>query len=529
MATPSLAMIPSAYADSKVYSVLPNNGDGDFTFNRDSSATRIGQNGLIQTVGYFSSNKVSTIINGVSLPFNTFTDNGGGSYTCISTNTTYAGFEQPNSEKFAVSVGQVYRVTFDFVLNSGSYFDFFIGNEAVGSSFSGSSIRVSATGSYSFDLTITTANSAAMFVSQTNQIVNFTISNISVKEIQGDQPRLNYDISNGVVQSCPSLLLEPASTNSFPNSENYTVFSSASNGTGTNPVITSNYSVSPDGTQNADRIQFNRGSGTSSNDTSYVTKSLSLGTIDATLSIYLKTNDGTTKDVTLRLGAGLFDYDIIVTSDWQRFTLSGNTSVDRVQILLYGNKNSESADLSCFGTQIEALSYATSYIPTNGASQTRAAETCFGAGTASTFNDSEGVLYAEIAALVDSTSGGVRRLSLSDETNDNRIQILFTTTVGKISVVVKSGGLFQIDTGFSGYNTTDLNKIAIRYGSGVFKVYINGLSVFNDAGVSFSSISLDDLRFSNPSGSEHMYSRCKDLRVYNKALTDAQLQTLTTL
>ena len=56
MATPSLAMIPSAYADSKVYSVLPNNGDGDFTFNRDSSATRVGQNGLIQEVGFFGSN-----------------------------------------------------------------------------------------------------------------------------------------------------------------------------------------------------------------------------------------------------------------------------------------------------------------------------------------------------------------------------------------------------------------------------------------------------------------------------------------
>ena len=58
MATPSLAMIPSAIADSKVYSVLPNNGDGDFTFNRDSSATRVGQNGLIQTVGYFGNDIV---------------------------------------------------------------------------------------------------------------------------------------------------------------------------------------------------------------------------------------------------------------------------------------------------------------------------------------------------------------------------------------------------------------------------------------------------------------------------------------
>ena len=59
MATPSLAMIPSAYADSKVYSVLPNNGDGDFTFNRDSSATRVGQNGLIQTVGYYGNEEVN--------------------------------------------------------------------------------------------------------------------------------------------------------------------------------------------------------------------------------------------------------------------------------------------------------------------------------------------------------------------------------------------------------------------------------------------------------------------------------------
>ena len=63
MATPSLAMIPSAYADSKVYSVLPNNGDGDFTFNRDSSATRVGQNGLIQEVGFFGSQLVNSWTN----------------------------------------------------------------------------------------------------------------------------------------------------------------------------------------------------------------------------------------------------------------------------------------------------------------------------------------------------------------------------------------------------------------------------------------------------------------------------------
>ena len=398
MSAPSLAMIPSAIADSKVYSVLPNNGDGDFSFNRDSSATRIGQNGLIETVAT-------------------------------------------------------------------------------------------------------------------------------------DEPRLNYDISNGVVQSCPSLLLEPASTNSFPNSEDYTVFSSSSNGTGTNPVITSNYSVSPDGTQNADRIQFNRGSGTSSNDTSYVTKSLSLGTIDATLSIYLKTNDGTTKDVTLRLGAGLFDYDVIVTSDWQRFTLSGNTSVDRVQILLYGNQNSQTADLSCFGTQVEALSYATSYIPTNGSSQTRAAETCNDAGNASTFNDSEGVLYAEIESFISQdTVDPNRYITITNGTSSERIALLLGGNSNQLRAIIFSSSQ-SINLSFTTSLTEvkQFNKLAVRYKSGDYAFYLNGVEIGSSTESNiFSSNTLNNLSFNVGGGTQPFYGKCKDLRVYNEALTDAQLQTLTT-
>ena len=50
MAIPSLAMIPSGYKDGKVYSVLPSNGDGDFTFSRGSNATRVNKDGLIETM-----------------------------------------------------------------------------------------------------------------------------------------------------------------------------------------------------------------------------------------------------------------------------------------------------------------------------------------------------------------------------------------------------------------------------------------------------------------------------------------------
>ena len=43
----------------------------------------------------------------------------------------------------------------------------------------------------------------------------------------------------------------------------------------------------------------------------------------------------------------------------------------------------------------------TSYIPTNGSTVQRAAETCNGSGNSEVFNDSEGVLFADISGLAD--------------------------------------------------------------------------------------------------------------------------------
>jgi hypothetical protein len=46
----SLALIPSGTKASKLYSVLPANGNGDFTHSRGSTATRVNKDGLIETV-----------------------------------------------------------------------------------------------------------------------------------------------------------------------------------------------------------------------------------------------------------------------------------------------------------------------------------------------------------------------------------------------------------------------------------------------------------------------------------------------
>ena len=48
MTNPKLALIPSGYNTATVYSILPNNADGDFDYERNGSATRMRKDGLIE-------------------------------------------------------------------------------------------------------------------------------------------------------------------------------------------------------------------------------------------------------------------------------------------------------------------------------------------------------------------------------------------------------------------------------------------------------------------------------------------------
>ena len=46
----SLVQIPSGYKEDKLYSIIPSDGTGDFNFSRASTATRVNDSGLIETV-----------------------------------------------------------------------------------------------------------------------------------------------------------------------------------------------------------------------------------------------------------------------------------------------------------------------------------------------------------------------------------------------------------------------------------------------------------------------------------------------
>ena len=75
--------------------------------------------------------------------------------------------------------------------------------------------------------------------------------------------------------------------------------------------------------------------------------------------------------------------------------------------------------LYIWGAQIEEQSYATSYIPTNGATNTRLQDIANNSGNSSLINSTEGVLFLEIAALADDSTD--RRITISDGTNNNRV------------------------------------------------------------------------------------------------------------
>ena len=50
MTNPKLALIPSGYKASTVYSILPSDGSGDFDYERNGNATRVRKDGLIEEV-----------------------------------------------------------------------------------------------------------------------------------------------------------------------------------------------------------------------------------------------------------------------------------------------------------------------------------------------------------------------------------------------------------------------------------------------------------------------------------------------
>jgi len=372
-----------------------------------------------------------------------------------------------------------------------------------------------------------------------------------IEEVPSGDSRLDYDLLNGKVVNCPHYLLEPASTNIIPYSEDLT---QATIWTPTRCNITANQITSPDGALNADLLTVTDGSIENYVQTSALTVSgtkqtasffVKKGTSDfCHILLWDTSNDGARQWFDLNNG-------IVGTST----TFGSGVSVDSAQIINYGNdwfrciavfnnsnttvrfrmsaSNSNGGTTSTigktiyiWGAQLEVSSYPTSYIPTNGTAITRAAESATGSGNAATFNDSEGVLMAEIAALAN--DGTFRAISLSSGSTTNRVLIYLNNTTNVIRPNVVSNGVVQMNAYVNVPDITNFNKVLIRYSLNNIAFWVNGYKLSEVLSTTSMPIGLNELSFDNVGGgSEKFFGKTREVQYFDSALTDAQLETLT--
>ena len=347
---------------------------------------------------------------------------------------------------------------------------------------------------------------------------NGSIDNVSVKEIidTNNIPRISYD-SNG---QNGHILLEPTSTNLITYSEDLIQIFGGPDFTPTYP-----YDISPDGTQSSTRLQL---SNLGNSRFFYSTSGIVTSGQSYNFSCYYKgTSSQTVYIKALVTGGTDVIKEITLNGNWQRedITFTAGSSTGFVYIV-DSREGGTASDFQVWGAQLEALSYATSYIPTlTGSTVTRATETATGAGSATLINSTEGVLYAEIAALAD--DGLNKRITISDGTLTNRI----TLTLGNSNI----SGFINVNnstqyTFFESITTTDFNKIAIKFKANDFAVWINGVEYDVDtSGSIFSANTLNVINFANATITDNdFYGKVKALAVFNEALNDSELTQLTT-
>jgi hypothetical protein len=361
-----------------------------------------------------------------------------------------------------------------------------------------------------------------------------------IETVGSGEPRIDYkDDTKG------SLLLEPTRSNLVTYSEDIESWSISGLITKENNVATS-----PDGTLNAGTIITNDASGFHR-----ITQSISVSSNSTyTSSLFIKKVQSQTNFMgigfiftggTTDVGYVIFDAvnGIAVSADaridvisevkdfgnyWKlQSTATDNGGNTSLQFNIYATLSTNgtttglgiSSKRTIWGIQLEQGSYPTSYIPTSGSAVTRVADACNNGGNNQVINSSEGVLYAEISALA--ADGTFRNMSISDGSTSNLIALMFTNSNTIRLDFSNQAQLFDNTT-----NITNYNKIAFSYKLNQLKLYVNG--ALKESVLSATMLSnLNTLRFDNTIGAP-FYGNIKDIRVYNTALTDAELIALTT-
>lgn len=563
----SLVMIPSGYKEDVVYSQIPTDGSGDLSFTRASNGTRVNSAGLVEVCPWNLLQQSETLsaspwgVADVTITDNSQTAPNGTNTADVLTEGTGSGqhrIYQTTSFASGVYTLSVYvkniTGTRQAYIDLGPVTGFFnFATETIYSATAIASFEKLANGWYRIALTTANAITLSTIYLGLGQSNNetYTGNGTSAIAFYGAQlnigstakpyfpttdrlnvPRLTYQNGGG---GCPSLLLEKQSTNGVYPSEDFTNANWQNYG---GASVTANTAISPDGTQNADTLD----SGTST--ALYNPNGVSGGAIPFTASIYVKKVNfdvfrfGMTDDT---LEEFSYNYNLdtgaisaattpsvwtstsgtitSVGNGWYRLTVTGTKGVlGAARMVVKGQSSSKQYYI--WGAQLEASSYATSYIPTTSSSATRVADACYKTGISSLIGQTEGVLFADVNLT---TRQSFTYISISNAgSSANYIGIYFRAAAIEMEVV--NGGVLQGNVQYSNTSTGRF-KIAIGYKQNDFVLYVNGTQIGTDTSGTIPTCDRLDLFGFN----DNQPLQVNETILFPTRLTNAELASLTTL
>ena len=415
----------------------------------------------------------------------------GGNPIFENSSVNLVNFSTINSNNTVVEQGKTYKITYTISNKVGSSsFGFFLGGWNVA--------QYQDVGTHSEIISV--SSSSVIYIRNGNSNSSVTIDNVSVKEYLGQEVVPNSGTA--------SVLLESQSTNLIPYSEDFSQWAALD---GTTAITYVSDLVNPDGSVGGYKIS---GSGVF----------LALGLLSTSeRNIYARAVSGTGTAQLLSHNANTNNI-FNLTEDWQRFNVNSAPSAapSNFYIDLRG-ASSTLTELYVWGANAtNDQDYPTSYIPTSGTIATRLADRVTGAGDATTFNSTEGVLYGEFSTIASDNNSNW--INLSDGTAVNWLFV--GRDFNKVRIYLRANNAVVLSD-----TTTTLannNKVALSYKSGDIRAYINGVEVVNlTSAFSFTS-ALNTLNFGAFIGGDTTtQATWKALAVFNEALTDSELECLT--
>jgi hypothetical protein len=571
----SLVLIPSGTKAGKVYSQKPVSGDGDFTFTRSSAATRVNADGNIEK----ETSNLLTYSNTFSswTPANAVLTGGQSGYDGTSDawlldKAASAGNIQLNVSSSGVNTFSYYakagsvdwtRLLILGTTNASTYINLTNGAIGVGG---GGFIDATATdvgsGWWRVSITHSTAiTQVRIYPAPADNDTSGSSGNIYIQDAQLNQgliaqevittttsavyggitdntPRLDYTDS-----SCPALLLEPQRTNVVTQSEYYDTGNGYFNSFALHDIVTNTTATkSPTGDYSASKIIPDTSN--SSNHNIYGSNVTS-GTKYA-VSIFAKAAEynyllirglglggsgGARFNISTGVVEGVAGYDSATIEDygngWYRCIAVG-TATSTTGAYYHASptaaftsfQGNNSDGIYIYGAQIEAGSYATSYIPTYGSSVTRVGETNSVTGVSDIIGQEQGTFFVEWENIGD-TSRPYLALSAGGSTA-NRVLIYESSGV---NAQIKSGGsvVFQSTTA----SVSGTIKAAVAYNTNDFVFYVNGTQYGTDSsGATFSGTTLSEIEFDHAG---LIGASIKQSLVFKTRLTNSELADLTTL